>query len=156
MDHHFKTKAVVSVSEMARMVGLSRQRFYQLRGTAFPWPLYAVATKRPFYTEELQRVCLEVRRRNRGIDGKPILFYASGHQVANRNKPTRKAVKKDAHADITSAVRALGLSAVTSDQIGQTIKVLFPGGVDGTSQSEVIRAVFLALKRQDSADNVGR
>jgi hypothetical protein len=69
------TKAVVSISEMARMVGLSRSRFHQLIGTTFPWPLYAVSTKRPFYDEELQKLCLEVRRRNCGIDGKPVLFY---------------------------------------------------------------------------------
>ena len=31
-----QTKAVVSVAEMARMVGLSRARFYQLVGTTFP------------------------------------------------------------------------------------------------------------------------
>ena len=156
MNDQFKTKAVVSVSEMARMVGLSRQRFYQLMGTAFPWPLYAVATKRPFYNEELQRVCLEVRRRNCGIDGRPILFYSNGHRVEARSKPTRKVAKKDDFPEITSAVRALGLSAVTSEQIGHAVKVLFPSGIDGADQSEVIRAVFLHIQRQNRADNVGR
>ena len=68
------TKTVVTVAEMARMVGLSRARFYQLIGSCFPWPLYGVSTKRPFYDENLQRMCLDVRRRNCGIDGKPILF----------------------------------------------------------------------------------
>ena len=38
-------KSAVSVAEMARMVGLSRSRFYQLVGTAFPHPLYDVATR---------------------------------------------------------------------------------------------------------------
>ena len=47
-------RAVGSVSEMARMVGLSRQRFYQLQGTAFPEPLRDSGTNRPFYDEELQ------------------------------------------------------------------------------------------------------
>ena len=69
-------KAVVSVAEMSRMVGLSRARFYQLIGTTFPPPLYTEATRRPFYDEALQSVCLEVRRRNCGVDGKPVLFYA--------------------------------------------------------------------------------
>ena len=35
-----EVKSAVTVSEMARMVGLSRARFYQLIGTAFPYPLY--------------------------------------------------------------------------------------------------------------------
>ena len=43
------TKSIVSISDMARMVGLSRARFYQLVGTTFPFPVYDVATHRPFY-----------------------------------------------------------------------------------------------------------
>ena len=58
------------------MVGLSRARFYQLIGSAFPFPLYQIVTRRPFFDEDLQQVCLEVRRKNCGIDGKPIMFYA--------------------------------------------------------------------------------
>ena len=76
VEFHEPTKAAVTVAEMARMVGLSRARFYQLLGTAFPFPVYDVSTRRPAYVEEQQRVCLEVRRRNCGIDGKPVLFYA--------------------------------------------------------------------------------
>src|SRR6478736_5302516 len=75
MGVQIQTRAAVTVAEMARMVGLSRARFYQLIGTAFPHPLYDVATRRPVYTEEFQLTCLEVRRRNCGIDGKAILFY---------------------------------------------------------------------------------
>ena len=71
-----ETKSVVSVAGMARMLGLSRARFYQLIGTAFPQPERHPKPERPVYTEELQQVCLEVRRRNCGIDGKPILFYS--------------------------------------------------------------------------------
>jgi hypothetical protein len=58
------TKVAVSISEMARMVGLSRQRFHQLKGTTFPEPMRDPETNRPFYDEELQQLCLEVRRRN--------------------------------------------------------------------------------------------
>ena len=76
MSENIVTKSAVSVTEMARMVGLSRSRFYQLIGTAFPHPERQPGTGRPVYTEELQQVCLEVRRRNCGIDGKPVLFYA--------------------------------------------------------------------------------
>jgi hypothetical protein len=55
------TKAVVTVSEMARMVGLSRARFYQLvEAGVFPPPVYCVSTRRPMYVEELQTICLTV------------------------------------------------------------------------------------------------
>lgn len=86
-----KTKAAVTVAEMARMLNLSRQRLHQLIGTAFPFPVYNIQTRRPFYTEELQRVCLEVRSRNCGVDGKAILFYA--RRGGAPSSPTKKAKK---------------------------------------------------------------
>lgn len=152
-----QTKAVVSVAEMARMIGLSRQRLYQLMGTAFPHPLYNATTKRPFYPEDLQQVCLEVRRRNCGIDGKPVLFYSKGHrqQPKQRRKTVRPSQTKDS-AGIIDGLTALGLSGVSNDQVATAIKEVFPSGVNGNDQAEVLRAVFLHLKRRDSGDNVGR
>src|SRR3954452_20763250 len=76
MSEQKETKAAVTVAEMARMCGLSRSRFYQLIGTAFPEPERYPETGRPVYTEAQQEVCLEVRRRNLGIAGNPVLFYA--------------------------------------------------------------------------------
>jgi hypothetical protein len=148
-----KTKAVVSIAEMARMVGLSRARFYQLMGTTFPHPLYSVATRRPFYPEDLQLVCMDVRRRNCGIDGKPVLFYAG--RVSAPTKKT-KPVRDDQHADLVEGLKALGLTAVTASQVSEAVKALYPTGVSAVSPGEVLRAVFLRIKRQDRADNVGR
>ena len=62
-------KAAVSVSKMAQMVGLGRARFYQLIGSAFPFPVYNVSNHRPIYVEELQKICLEIRRS--GLGGSP-------------------------------------------------------------------------------------
>ena len=50
-----KTKAVVSVAEMARMVGLIRARFYQLDRHDFPVAGLCVSTRRPFYDEKIAR-----------------------------------------------------------------------------------------------------
>jgi hypothetical protein len=76
-DNPVQMKAAISVTEMAKAVGLSRARFYQLirRGT-FPPPDKEQVTGRPCYFEEGQRRCLEVRRRNCGVDGKPLLFFS--------------------------------------------------------------------------------
>src|SRR5690242_18870981 len=90
--YEVQTKAIVTVAEMARMVGLGRARFYQLQGTAFPWPVYDIRTKRPIYLEEQQRVCLEVRRRNCGVDGRPILFYA--RRPSSDPSPAKRPVPK--------------------------------------------------------------
>jgi hypothetical protein len=157
MNVQIETKNVVSVSEMARMVGLSRSRFYQLIGSAFPCPLMD-KKKRPFYSEELQSVCLEVRRRNCGIDGKPILFYARRIATAP-SKP--KKVKATAtvnpqHADLLEGLRSLGLASVTAADVAKALKELFPSGVENQDDGEILRAVFLHLKRKNRADKVGR
>jgi hypothetical protein len=149
-----ETKTVVSVAEMARMVGLSRARFYQLIGTAFPWPLYSVSTRRPFYDEELQTSCLEVRRRNCGIDGRPVLFYC---QRATATVPRKKRpVKDDRHAELLDGLKGLGLVNVTGSQVAEAVRELFPRWEHGADQGGVIRALFLHFRRQDSRDNVGR
>jgi hypothetical protein len=152
-----QAKAVVSVAEMARMVGLSRARFYQLVGTTFPWPLYDVASRRPFYDEQLQRVCLDVRRRNYGVDGKPVLFYAPrplASPVPGRKPRKAAAASDDRHADLVDGLKGLGLAAVTVAQVAEAVKNLYPHGVPEEANGEVLRAVFLHLRRQNARDNV--
>ncbi|HBI43342.1 MAG TPA: hypothetical protein DDY78_10875 [Planctomycetales bacterium] len=165
-DQQVQTKAVVSVAEMARMCSLSRARFYQLmKAGTFPQPDYDPQTGRPFYTEELQRHCLEVRRRNCGVDGRPVLFYARGNRPPVQVKPTRpttahptraKLPKADDHADLLDGLAALGLTSATALQVGAALRVLYPSGVGGVDGGDVLRAVFLNLKRQNTGDNVGR
>lgn len=137
-----ETKEAVSVAEMSRMVGLSRARFYQLIGSAFPYPVYDVETRRPFYGEEAQRLCLEVRRRNCGIDGRPVLFYA-------RHAPTRPTPRKPRaqklNVELIDGLKSLGL-VVTSAQVEAAIKTLFPRGIEHVDQGEVIRSIFIHLK----------
>ncbi|MBD3672759.1 MAG: hypothetical protein HUJ26_04460 [Planctomycetaceae bacterium] len=160
MIENIQTKSAVTVSEMARMVGLSRSRFYQLQGTAFPHPVYDPQTRRPFYTAEQQQVCLEVLRRNCGIDGKPILFYASGPKPAAVRRKNRKSKVKTEKATsrnstVVEGVKSLGMNSVSARQVEQTIRKLFPDGTSNVEQGEVIRAVFVALMRQNSTDNLG-
>ena len=148
MSENKPSKSIVSVSEMARMVGLSRQRFHQLRGTTFPEPDYNPVTKRPFYDLEKQQVCLDVRQRNCGIDGKPILFYARRNDVGVVRKPQKKKSTKVSNGKfdhITEAIRALGMKS-NSGKVTEAINNLFPNGVKNTDEAEVIRSVFLQLK----------
>jgi len=155
-------KVVVCIAEMARMVGLSRARFYQLIGTTFPAPLRNPETGRPFYDETLQQTCLEVRKRNCGVDGRPVMFYArrittitpTQRPKVAKPKP-RSAAKPNPHAALLEGLRSLGLDA-TAAQVEQTVKVLFPHGVPSPASGEVLRTLFLHLKRQDSAGNVER
>jgi len=141
----------VTVSQMAKMCGLSRARFYQLIGSAFPYPVYSVATRRPFFDQELQKVCLEVRRKNCGIDGKPILFYSrrldlpvAKKQISSQwSSPSRKTAAK--HKSLIEGLKGLGLSGVTEQQVEAALQELYPqGGADDATQ---LREVFVHLMR---------
>jgi hypothetical protein len=149
------TKAVVSKSEMARMVGLSPARFAQLVGTTFPYPRYDLKTRRPFYTEELQELCLSVRKRNCGIDGKPVLFYSRrpSNTVPVR-KPKKVAGVKNDYADLIDGLKGLGLVPVTAAQVAEAVKELYPQGMPEGANGAVLRALFLHLRRQNSGDKV--
>lgn len=142
-------KHAVTVAEMARMIGLSRSRFYQLIGKAFPLPCRDEMGK-PFYDEEQQRVITGVRHRNCGIDGKPILFYAPRHS-AQPPMPKRRSLRKEVHsqyAEIVDGVRGLGLATATAAQVEAEIAKLFPNGIVELASGEVVKQVFLSIKRQ--------
>jgi hypothetical protein len=156
------TKAVVTVAEMARMAGLSRARFYQLVGEGvFPMPCYSVESRRPQYVEEQQAQVLEARRRNLGINGRPVLFYARRSAVSP--KPTRRPQAApdqrqsgSTYQPIIDAVKGLGMASATTRDVRAAVAELYPAGVNEVVDGEVIRAVFLHLRRQNSSDNVGR
>jgi hypothetical protein len=155
MIENDNAKAGVSISCMAAQCGLSRSRFHQLIGTAFPHPVYDVATRRPFYPPDLQAQCLEVRRRNFGINGKAIIFYSPRQRI--RASAPRRSMKKAAapannqHDDLLDGLRALGLVAVTAAQVGAALKEIYPDGVNGVEQGEVLRALFLHVRAQGCA-----
>ena len=109
MSVQVQTKTVVSVAEMARMVSMSRARFYQLvEQGIFPPPLYRIDTKRPFFTQEMQESCLEVRRRNCGINGRPVLFYARRLETPISKAMATPPKNSHKHAELIEGLRALG------------------------------------------------
>src|SRR6516225_4841220 len=129
----------VSVSEMARMVGLSRQRFHQLvQCGVFPQPQRDEASGRPYYDEPTQQHCLEVRRRNCGINGRVVLFYtrrlpaAPAKPKAAKLKPEPKG--KDVSA-LVDGLNALGLTTATAAQVQRVTQELYPQGTAGIDQS---------------------
>ncbi len=142
-------KSAITVSEMARMCGLSRARFYQLVGSVFPYPLYFVSTKRPFYDEKLQKVCLEVRRRNCGIDGRPILFcFRPAVPKAKSHRGGSASPKKAAkHTNLIIGLAGLGLSGITDQQVEAALVKLYPDGTNGADEATLLRSVFVHLMR---------
>ena len=138
-------KAAVSVTEMATMLRLSRARFYQLvESGVFPMPARDADTGRPFYTEELQRACLEVRATGRGISGKLVVFYTR-RKVVKRKRVGR-------HDGLIDALESLGLASVTHAQVVAALAELYPAGTSGVAEAEVIRAVFLRVRQNSGRD----
>ena len=100
----------------------------------FPPPEKQPNTGRPFYREESQEVCLEVRRRNCGINGQPGLFYARrlGATLARPRapKPKLESKGKDVSA-LIDGLNALGLTTGTAAQVQRVTEELFPQGTAG-------------------------
>lgn len=155
------SKAAICIKDMAALVGLSRQRFMQLvKAGVFPAPLRDETIGRPYYTDEMQAVCLDVRRRNCGINGKVVMFYARRRPsptppMRPRSvRPTKKAAG-DRHADIVAGLHGLGLVTATDAQVADAVSDLFPQGTDRADPGHVIRAVFLHLRGKNAAEKVG-
>ena len=151
MSENIVTKSAVSVTEMARMVGLSRARFYQLvRKGTFPAADQDAITQRPFFSEDQQRLILEARRRNCGVDGKPILFYSRRRDLGQTKtqRPAKSQGKTNQFAELIDGLAALNVTA-TVTQVEPILKELFPQGSDGIDPGEIIRAVFLRIRRQN-------
>lgn len=156
------TKAAVTVTEMARMVGLSRARFYELlaRGV-FPAPARDAATQRPRFTRELQEQCLEVRRTHRGLNGETVLFYAVAPKSAVRPRRTTKSPRtaaKDHSETLPPGLRAglaqLGCEGVSEAEVRKAVAVAWPAGTAGVDEATLLTTVFRVLQRRNSPDNV--
>ena len=70
--------AIIGMSQMAKLLHLSRSRLYQLidAGILLP-PAQLLSNKRPIYTKEMAMRNLEARTNNTGINGQIIMFYTA-------------------------------------------------------------------------------
>lgn len=166
MEENQNLPEFASVSDVARMMGLSRQRFYQLmqKGLVPPPLHYDNDCPRPYYDRNLQQLCLEVRRRNRGINGKPILFYSPRSPMAakprkpSKAKPKGKSPKADSKfSGVAEALHTLGVET-TAAEVKAVVAELFPEGVADPEDGDVLRSVFRHLrnaKGKNTDDKVG-
>jgi hypothetical protein len=145
---------VISVAEMARLVGLSRQRFHQLmKQGVFPPPVYDIATRRPHYTEELHRVCLAVKEKNVGINGKVVLFYSRRPGVVPkkqiRSHGSTSHTRSPKHTGLIDGLKGLGLATATEQQIEAALQKLYPNGTAEVGEAELLRTIFVHLMRRN-------
>jgi len=165
MNQEVPLKEIVTVTEMARMCRLSRARFYQLVGEGiFPKPSRNEQSGRPFFNREQQEQCLFVRRANRGVNGKPVMFYGCRLEATPPPPPKRKQLpiskpssKRENRQDpllteLRHGLAQLGMTNVKEQQIHQTLMEMYPDGHRNVESSELLRTVFGELQRRYSAD----
>jgi len=156
-------KEIVTVTEMSRMVRLSRARFYQLVGKGiFPTPSRNEKTKRPYFDREQQEQCLEIRRSNRGANGKAVMFYGCRPQSLPRLPSKRKQVpisktrqKQDpVITELRNGLAQLGLTNMTVQTIREALVEAYPDGHQNVESAELLRTVFGAIQCRNSADKL--
>jgi hypothetical protein len=144
--------------ELAKSLGLSRGRFYQLvtRGS-FPPPIYDVRTRRPFYDLRLQELCQQVRQTNIGYDGHPILFYTPRKKGDLSQNSTSSAEKRKKSAsnpqcqELADALMNMGLSNVDLQKIQEALNNLFPSQqINTLDHGLVIRQLYRYFKTRAS------
>jgi predicted DNA-binding transcriptional regulator AlpA len=133
----------ITVTELCALIGLSKNRFYALQKAGiFPAPLRNPSNNRPVFDSALIEQCLGIVRNRIGANGAPY--------VPNRKKvtPSRESYRKTAglHQGLIEALASLGLSA-TPAQVDEAMGQLPEGGA-GLEEPEVIRRVFLELRKK--------
>ena len=144
---------VMSISAMAREVGLSRSRFYTLMNEGvFPQPIYLIRTRRPVYTPELQEACIEARRRGLGaVNGQPVIFY----QRLPKARPTPKQSRRKSGAATTvspqvarlvEGLKQLGMADPKPSAVSTALAEAYPDGVGDTESGAVLASVYRRLR----------
>ena len=81
---------------------------------------------------------------------KPSCRHNSGKAAASAKDAELAEVPSTGEALETAQDGALGLTTATAAQVVEVTKELFPKGTDGLDQAEVLKAVFLHLKRRNA------
>lgn len=140
-------KAAVSVSEMCRLLTMSRSHFYwHVRKGTFHAPL-KLANGRPYFTASMVEDNLRTKETGLAVNGEYVIFY---ERQAAITTPEGSKPQAD-HSSLIEGLRSLGIPSVTHDQIEAALAVCFPKGTSGQDESQVLRAVFRYLKRSGGA-----
>jgi hypothetical protein len=145
-------KPICSISAMAKTLNLSRSRLYQLQKQGImPLAIYDIRTKRAFFDQRLQQLCLQIRETGIGANGSYILFYSVRHthpddvQKVNKRGSKPKSNPCSEYDDIVQTLKDMGMNVSASD-VEEAIRNLYPDGIDGKDQGIVIREIYRTVK----------
>jgi len=142
-DNNTEAECSVSFTAMAKMVDLSRARLYQLiKKGVFPGPVYYEHTKRPFYTPQLQKKCLKIRKTGIGFNGNPVIFNTKKNHEINSGLRF-----DDFCGELVDTLKNIGIK-VTKDKVKSALQTIRPDGLrQFVVDEELIRDVFGYFKR---------
>ena len=148
-------RVVLTISDMARVVGLSRSRFYALmKQGVFPMPLYLITTKRPFFDERLRDQCLHVRRTSMGVNNQPILFYPrrAGLPTTRSSKSSSRGKMKSTAINprvlrLIELLKGLGVESPSPQSVSTALSDCFPNGSDDIADHELVGPVYRHLRQ---------
>jgi hypothetical protein len=130
---------------MADLCQLSRSRFYDLiEAGVFPKPVLHPSSKRPMYDRDMQEKCLEIRETGIGTNGVPVLFNRKPRKGSPPQRRKAEERKPD-RADLVDALKGLGLTT-TVQVVNEAVAALYPNGVTGINQGDLVRKLFLHLQ----------
>lgn len=138
-------KPIISVTEMAKMLSLSRARFYQLLEQGiFPQPIYDLRTHRPMYDAKLQIACLDVRETGIGANNQYMLFYSPRKKETQARNSTKRTKTDSIHKEFAETLASMGLDCSAKD-VSSALSELYPDGVGEVEHGVVIRDLFRFL-----------
>ena len=147
-------KALCSVSQMAEILDLSRAQFYNLmKEGVFPYPIYSLKNRRPFYDLKLQQICIEIRETGISYSGDYILFYSKKNNQndnsknSSTSKESNKSENNSQYKELIATLNMMGLE-VNNIQVQEAAQALYPNGIDTEDQGVVIRDIFRFLKKR--------
>ncbi|QDV69051.1 hypothetical protein Poly24_27650 [Rosistilla carotiformis] len=139
-----KAKAAITVSRQCSLLKMSRSQFYWhvKRGT-FHAPL-RLPNGRPYFNASQVEDNLKARELGIGVNGEYVLFY---ERSETPTKPKVTPASKADHTGLLESLHALGLSGLTTKQVGEAVDACYPKGTNSEGENDVLRTVFRHLKR---------
>ena len=140
------SKQIVSMTEISKMLQMSRARFYQLLEIGFfPKPLYDKRSSRPYYDLELQQKCLDCRSSGIGVDDSFMLFYSprKSANVSDLKKKKADPVVKE----FAEILESMGLETAFNE-VQKALSVLYPDGTGEVEQGVIIRELYRHFKSE--------
>jgi len=138
LDNNTQIQCPVNFTAMAEMLKLSRIRLYQLiEKGVFPKPPKNQLTKRPYYTPELQKKCLEIRKTGIGFNGKSVIF-----NTKRKNKIDLDPGFYEFCGDLVETLKNMGFK-VTRDKVKNALQAIRPNGLKQfVINADLIRDLF--------------